>query len=140
MVNFLQEAHSLLQSHSYKIQKHCYKTLLQLQNIDKTSTCPTTQLIEDCGTQITTDKFKELIGEMEKVNFGSGYKHYEVCVIGTVCLCYNVPCYNADSAVNHGYRNVGCQGVKLLRHFCYERVGEGQIVRKKRVTYHLNGA
>ena len=35
-----------LQSYGYKLQKHCYKTLLQLQNIDKTPTHPT-QLIKD---------------------------------------------------------------------------------------------
>ena len=42
---FLQWAHSLLQSHGYKLQKHCCKTLLQLHNIDRTSlttTHPTT--------------------------------------------------------------------------------------------------
>ena len=51
-------------------------TLLQLQNIDitlqKRATHPTTQLIQDRGAQITTDKFKQLVGKAEKVSFSSG--------------------------------------------------------------------
>ena len=38
----------------------------------KIPTHPATQLIKDGETQITTDKFKELIGEAEKVSFSSG--------------------------------------------------------------------
>ena len=39
--------------YGYKVQKHCYKTLLQLHNID---THPTTQLIKD--KEITMDKIQ----------------------------------------------------------------------------------
>ena len=82
-----QGAHSLLQAYGYKLctetllQKHWLqhivaKTLLQLQNIDitlhKRATHPTTQPIKDWGTQITTDKIKQLVGKTEKVSFSSG--------------------------------------------------------------------
>ena len=76
-----QGAHSLLQAHGYKLctetllQKHCCNTLLQniitvtehWHNITKRPTHPTTPLIKDWGAQITTDKFKKLVGKTEKV-------------------------------------------------------------------------
>ena len=53
------------------VTKQCYsyKTLLQLQNIDKTPSHPT---MKAWGTQITMDKSKQLVGKMEKMSFSSG--------------------------------------------------------------------
>ena len=51
------------------VTKHCYRTS---QNIDKTPTHPTTQLIKDCETQITTDTYEDAIGKTENVSFSSG--------------------------------------------------------------------
>ena len=89
----MQGAHSLLQAHCYKLctetllQKHWLqhivaKTLLQSQNIDitlqKRATHPTTQLIKDWWTQITTDQFKQLVGKTEKVSFSSGSESRDI--------------------------------------------------------------
>ena len=69
-----------VQKHCHKniVATHCCKTLSQLQNIDitlqKRLTHTTTPLIKDWGTQITTDKFKPLVGKTEKVSFNSGFE------------------------------------------------------------------